>query len=107
MVGVAISSVLPAAPGLEDVVEDEVGHLVARAEAFVAVEGPVDAEVDPALGILELGLREAVEGARHDGPDLAVGAPGDAIELVGGEGKGDVVAAVEPGEDLERGGAES
>ena len=42
----------------ERMVEDMVGHAAALGDAFALVEEPVDAEIDPALAVLFLGLRQ-------------------------------------------------
>src|SRR5262249_31124566 len=89
----------------QDVGKDVIGHAVARADALDRVEVPVNAQVDPALGVFDLGLGQAVKRSRHNGPNPSVGAPGGTVELVRSEGESNIVLAVEATKDLERGAA--
>ena len=61
-----------AAHRLEGVVEHVVGDAAALGDALGLVERPVDAEVDAALAVLLLGLRERGEAAREERPHVAV-----------------------------------
>src|SRR5262245_41108926 len=65
----------------------------------------MDPQVNAALAVFERRVAEVMERARHDRPNLAIGAPRYAIKLIRNKGKGDVVGAVEPFQDSEHGGA--
>lgn len=70
------------------------------------VEGPVDAQVDPALPVLLFRLREGREGPRHHRPRDPLAVERLSVELVGNEREGNVVTAIETPQDLEEGAAE-
>src|SRR4029077_9654724 len=70
------------------------------------VEVPVDAEIDPALAVLLLGLRQRDEAARDQRADVPVVVERDAVPLVGDERERDGVGAVEAAEGLEECSAE-
>src|SRR5262245_5611749 len=76
----------------EGVRPDVVRDAASLADALDLVERPMDAEVDAALAVLLLGLRERTEAARQQRPHLPVVAHGHAVELVGRERERDVVA---------------
>src|SRR5262245_19086195 len=59
------------------------------------IEAPVDAEVNAALAIFFHGLAEAVDGPRNQRARISILIFGDAVELVGDEGEGNIVGPVE------------
>src|SRR5262249_26208589 len=74
---------------LEDVVRDAAAH----ADALRLVENPVDAQVDPALSVFILSLRERREAPRQKRPHVAIVILGDPVELIGHKGESDMVGA--------------
>src|ERR1700687_166143 len=87
--------------------EDVIGDAAALGDAFALIEAPVDTEIDPALPVLFLGLRQRSEPPRHQWADISFAVEGHAIELVGHEGEGNTVARVKSTQDLEQRAAES
>src|SRR6185503_13440920 len=77
----------------------------AEVDSIRGVVVPVDAEIDPALRVLLLGLRERGERARCERPYIALIVAGHTIEFVGYEGEGDTVRAIESSKDLEHSAA--
>src|SRR6185295_17992001 len=88
-----------------------VAHHVARDPAALRnplslVERPMNAEIDSALAILLLRLRERGEMPRLQRPHITIRSARHAVELVRDKRERDVIAAVEPAEHLEQGTAE-
>ena len=103
----ALALPLPRSGRKEGVAEHVVGDAPALGDALGLVERPVDAEVDAALAVLLLGLRERAEAAREQRPHVALVVERHAVELVGHEGERDVVGAVEVAQRLEQRAAEA
>src|SRR5882724_187100 len=91
----------------EGVLKHVIRHASAQGDAVRLVERPVDAEVDPALAVLLLGLGQRREAARKQWPHEALVVLCHAVELVRHEGECDAVGPVEPTQGLEEGAAES
>ena len=91
---------------LERVREYVIRDLSTLGDATGRVERPVDAEVDAALAVLLLGLREVCEAARRERPDVPVVARRLAVELVGRERERDVVGPEDMAQHLEERAAE-
>src|SRR5438046_7735526 len=91
----------------EHVVEHVIAHAPAQDDAFRLVEFPVDAEIDAALAVLLLRLRERRETARDQRSYVAFAVPRNSVEFVRNKSKGDVVGAIEPAQRLEQGGAKT
>src|SRR5262245_17538091 len=91
----------------EGVVEYVVRDLPSLSNAFALVEGPVDPEVDAALAVLLLGLRQRAEDAWDQRAHVAVRVARHAVPLVRHEHERDVVAAVEAPQGLEERAAEA
>jgi len=70
-------------------------------DTFGLVEGPVDAEINPALTILLLGLGERREAAREARAHASLVVPRHPVKLIRHEAEGDAVGAVEAAQDLE------
>src|SRR5882762_3851388 len=87
--------------------EDVVGHALALRDPLRLVEGPVDPEIDAALAVLFLGVRQRREAARHERADVALVVDRLAVELIRDEREGDAVGLVEVAQDLEEGAAEA
>ena len=90
----------------EGVRKHVIGNSVALLHAFIAVEGPMDAQINPALGVFELGLSKAMERATDDGPNMAVRTFRLAVEFVGHKRECNVVAAVKVFQRFKSGGPE-
>src|ERR1700681_3627175 len=88
-------------------VEDMVGHAAPLGDTFALVEGPVNAEIDPALAILFLGLRQRLELPRHQRSHVSFAVERHTVEFVGDKREGNVVAEVEAAQNLEQRAAES
>jgi len=82
-------------------VEDMVGHAPPLGNAFALVEAPVNAEIDPALAVFFLGLRQRFETPRRQRPDVSVIVERHAVELVGDERERNRVRAEEVTQALE------
>ncbi len=91
----------------ENAVHDVVGHLPPLEDALGLVEAPVDAQINAALAVLILGLGKGLKTARHVRSDVALIVLGNTVELIGDEGEGDVVGAIEAPQRLEHGPAET
>ncbi len=91
----------------ENVGENVVGYLSSLRDSFRLIKGPVNAEIDTALTVLFLCLRERGEGARKIRACYAVVAPRESIEFVGDKGKRDGVSPIELAQGLEKRAAES
>jgi hypothetical protein len=86
---------------VKQVPEHVVGDRASLVDPVFLVEGPVDAEVDPALAVLLLGVRERSEGPRdhrphHPSAPFVIPLNSSEVKL-----KRDLVGAVEPPQDLE------
>src|ERR1700681_3696445 len=88
-------------------VEDVVGHAAALGDTFTLVEGPVNAEIDPALAVFFLSFRQRPELPRHQWSHVSLTVERDAVEFVGDKREGNVVAQVEAAQNLEQRAAES
>src|SRR5256714_11851188 len=84
-----------------------VGHAAALGDTFAFVESPMNAEIDPALAILFLGLRQRSKLPRHQWSHVSLSVERHAVEFVGDKGEGNVVAEVEAAQNLEQRAAES
>src|SRR5436190_1441848 len=60
----------------EGMIEDVVSHLPAQDDAFGLIESPMNAEIDAALAVLFLSLRERREAAREQRTYVSVVAVG-------------------------------
>src|SRR6267378_3274857 len=80
-------SLLPSMVRSQDVLEYVVGHEAALRDSLGLVEQPVDAEIDAALTVFLLRLREGGEAAFHDRPYVAGVITRHAVEFVRDEGK--------------------
>src|ERR1700675_478804 len=88
-------------------VEDVVGNAAALGDTFALVEGPVDAEIDPALAVLFLGFRQRPELARHQRSNVSLAVERHAVEFVGDKPESNVIAQIEAAQNLEQRAAES
>ena len=75
-------------------------NVVALGDGGGFVELPVDAEINPALAIFLFRLGKSRETARHERAHVASVVFGNAVELVGDDGEGDVIGAEESAHDL-------
>ena len=85
----------------ERVCEHEICHEPALGDSLPLVECPVDAEVNSALAVLFLRLRERRETARQERADASVVAHRDPVKLVRHERERDVVGSIEFAQGLE------
>jgi hypothetical protein len=90
-----------AAHEAQRVVKDVIGDAPALGDALGLVEAPVDAEVDAALAVFLLSLRERVEGAQDERAHRAVVGAGDAVVFIRDEGETDTIGAVKTPQRLE------
>src|SRR6266567_4686939 len=88
-------------------VEHMVAHAAALGDTFALVEGPVNAEIDPALAILFLGFRQRRELPRHQRSHVSLAVERHAVEFVGDKPESNVVTEVEAAQNLEQRAAES
>ena len=79
----------------EGMVEDVICDVSTLRNALRLIERPMDAEVNPALAILFLGLRERREVARHVRANIAVVVLGDSVEFIRYKHERDVIGAEE------------
>ena len=82
-------------PRHECLLEDVVCHAPPLGDPRGLIKGPVHTEIDAALAVFFLGLRERREAAREARAHTAGIVAGHAVELVRYEGEGDVVGLVE------------
>ena len=85
----------------EGVIEHVIGHAATKGDSLRLVEGPVNAEINSALTVLLLGLRQSRKTARPIGPEISIVVAGLPIELVGNEREGDVIGAIKAAHHLE------
>src|SRR5260370_27195147 len=85
----------------ESVIEYVIAYPATLGDAFGLIEGPMNAEINPALAILFFSLRQIRKTARSIRTDVSVIIASLPIEFVGNEGKRDVIGAVETAHDLE------
>src|SRR6202040_2520084 len=88
-------------------VEDVVGHAAPLGDTLALVEGPVNAEIDPALAILFLGFRQRPELPRQQRSHVSLAVERHTVEFVGDKREGNVVPEVEAAQNLEQRAAES
>src|SRR5882724_93309 len=91
----------------EGLSEHVVGHAPALGDALRLVEHPVDSQVDAALAVLFLGLRERREATRYERARVALVVERLAVELVRHEREANAVGPVEVAQDLEERPAEA
>src|SRR5262245_22007395 len=84
-----------------------IGDASALQDSLNLVEAPVDTEVNAALAVFFLGLRQRCEGARNQRPDIALIVGRDTIQFVGDEGERNVIGAEVISQRLEQRTAES
>ena len=89
---------------------ERVGKYVVRdlsslGDASRFVERPMNTEIDSALAVFFLGLRERREGPGEEGTDIAVCVSGNPVEFVGYERKANVVGSVKVSQSLEQSAA--
>src|SRR5581483_1292763 len=91
--------------------ERAVEHVIADApplgDTLGFIERPMNAEIDAALAVLLLRLRERREVARHQRTYLALVVPRHAVQLIRNESEDDVVGAIEAPQNLEKRAAET
>src|SRR5260370_16156073 len=85
----------------ESVIEYVIAYPATLGDAFGLIEGPMNAEINPALAILFFSLRQIRKTARSIRTDVSVIIASLPIEFVGNEGERDVIGAVETAHDLE------
>src|SRR6185369_17371480 len=95
MTGVRGSLPPPREHGQERVIEHMIGNPAALRNSFALVERPVNPQIDPALSVLLLGLRQGLEMPRRQRPDDSLPVEGHAVELVGNESEANIVSTVE------------
>ena len=79
----------------ESVIEYVIAYAATKGDSLRFVKGPVNAEINSALTVLFLGLRQSRKAARPKGSDMSIVIAGLPIELIGNENERDVVGAVE------------
>src|SRR5262245_6994919 len=87
--------------------EDVIRHASTLGNTFGLIKRPMDTEVDAALAVFLLGLRQRFEATREKRAHVPIVVFRYAVELVGDEGEGDVVRAIESSQDLEERSAEA
>src|SRR5438874_13478977 len=70
-------------------------------DSFIPVPRPVNTEIDPALTVFFLCLRQRVEAARDNRPDIAAVITGDTVKLIGRERECDIIATVKLAQSFE------
>jgi hypothetical protein len=90
-------------PRHERLLEDFICHAPPLGDPLGLIKGPVHPEIDAALAIFFLGLRQRREAARQARAHVALIVAGHAVELVRDKGEGDVVSLVEVAQSLEEG----
>src|SRR5262245_36116573 len=76
-------------------------------DAFGLVVSPVDTQIDSALTVLLLGLRQILKTARHQRSNHSVIACSNTVELIRHESERNVVGAVEVSKNLKQRASES
>src|SRR2546430_12456473 len=91
----------------EKIIKHIISPPPAQGDALCLVEFPVDAEIDPALAVLFLSLRERREAAREERANVAVIAARGSVKLIRHKGESDFVGPVKSAQGLEESAAES
>src|SRR4249919_2252922 len=78
----------------QNVLEHIVGHAAALRDALGFVERPVDTEIDAALPVFFLRLRQGGEATLHFRPHLSIVALIHTVEFVRDEGEWDAVGSI-------------
>ena len=90
-------------PRHERLLEDLICHAPPLGDPRGLIKGPMHPEIDAALAVFFLGLRERREAAREARAHAAPIVAGDAVELVRDKGEGDVVGLIKVAQGLEEG----
>jgi hypothetical protein len=88
-------------------IEHVIGYETTKGDSLGLIKGPVDSEINPALAIFFLGLRQRRETARLIRTDVSVVIASLTIELVGNECECDAIGTVESPHYLEDCSSES
>src|SRR5205823_11377477 len=92
---------------IECVIEHVISHEAARRDRFCLVERPVDTEINSALPVFFLSLREVGKSTRPIWAHVSTIVTRDAVEFVRDKRKRDIVRAVEPAQGLKKSTAKS